>query len=124
MADRHVISTTQWQRERGREAPGAAPRFADVLRRLRLAAGLTQSALAERAGLSVRGISDLERGVKIRPRAYTVRHFADALAFAGAEGTMFENSAIDPARLAQVVQAGVQPPTLDTGGRAGHAPWT
>ena len=35
----------------------------DVLRRLRLARGLTQELLAERTGLSVRGISDLERGV-------------------------------------------------------------
>ncbi len=38
--------------------------FGDLLRRLRLAAGLSQEALAERAGLSARGISDLERGAR------------------------------------------------------------
>src|SRR6516162_8187166 len=36
--------------------------FGDVLRRLRKAAGLTQGELAERAGLSPRGLNDLERG--------------------------------------------------------------
>jgi transcriptional regulator with XRE-family HTH domain len=40
--------------------------FGDLLRRHRLAAGLTQEELAAQAGLSVRGLSDLERGV---PRA-------------------------------------------------------
>jgi hypothetical protein len=34
---------------------------------------LTQAELAERAALSWRGISDLERGLKQAPRASTVR---------------------------------------------------
>jgi predicted ATPase/DNA-binding XRE family transcriptional regulator len=54
-------------------------RFADQLRRHRLAAGMTQENLAERSGLSVRGISDLERGVKQRPHPETVRMLAAAL---------------------------------------------
>jgi predicted ATPase/DNA-binding XRE family transcriptional regulator len=54
--------------------------FGELLRRYRLDAGLTQEALAERAGLSVRGISDLERGLKQRPHRDTVRMLADALA--------------------------------------------
>jgi transcriptional regulator with XRE-family HTH domain len=54
-------------------------RFADHLRRHRQAAGLTQEELAERSGLSVRGISDLERGVKQRPHPETVRLLATAL---------------------------------------------
>ncbi|HEV8278838.1 MAG TPA: helix-turn-helix transcriptional regulator, partial [Streptosporangiaceae bacterium] len=41
--------------------------FAELLRRHRLAAGLTQEALADRAGLSVRGIADLERGARRYP---------------------------------------------------------
>ncbi len=56
-----------------------AERFADQLRRHRQAAGLTQEELAERSGLSVRGISDLERGVKQRPHPETVRLLATAL---------------------------------------------
>src|SRR5262245_24976934 len=54
--------------------------FATLLRRHRLASGLTQEALAERAGLSARGVQDLERGVRVAPRAETVRLLADALA--------------------------------------------
>jgi transcriptional regulator with XRE-family HTH domain len=50
-----------------------------LLRRYRKAAGLTQEELAARAGLSVRGISDLERGIKAVPRKDTVQMLADAL---------------------------------------------
>jgi predicted ATPase/DNA-binding XRE family transcriptional regulator len=51
----------------------ARPSFAELLRQHRLSLGLTQAELAERAGLSGRGISDLERGLKQAPRASTVR---------------------------------------------------
>lgn len=47
--------------------------FGPALRALRDRAGLTQEELAERSGLSVRGISDLERGIKRRPHGETVR---------------------------------------------------
>src|SRR5687768_12354292 len=53
--------------------------FGTLLRRHRLAAGLTQEALAERAGLSVRGISDLERGLRTAPHFATVERLAIAL---------------------------------------------
>ena len=53
--------------------------FGALLRRHRIAAGLTQETLAERAGLSARGVQDLERGIRIAPRAETVRLLADAL---------------------------------------------
>jgi predicted ATPase/class 3 adenylate cyclase len=53
--------------------------FGDLLRQLRSAAALSQEALAERAGLSKRGISDLERGARQAPRLETVRLLADAL---------------------------------------------
>jgi predicted ATPase/DNA-binding XRE family transcriptional regulator len=55
------------------------PSFGARLRRLREVAGLTQEELAERAGLSAKGISDLERGARRRPRPHTVRALADAL---------------------------------------------
>src|SRR5215208_4249824 len=59
--------------------------FSETLRRLRSAAALSQEALAERAGLSKRGISDLERGARLVPRLETVRLLADALALGDAD---------------------------------------
>jgi predicted ATPase/transcriptional regulator with XRE-family HTH domain len=53
--------------------------FGPLLRLHRLRAGLTQEALAERAGLSTRGLQDLERGVRQSPRLETLRLLADAL---------------------------------------------
>src|SRR3954454_5965697 len=53
--------------------------FGKRLRSLRIAAALSQEDLAERSGLSRRGISDLERGARLAPRLETVRLLADAL---------------------------------------------
>src|SRR5918994_2316445 len=61
-----------------RAASAAAP-FGALLRRYRRAAGLTHEALAERAGLGARTLSDLERGVSRAPRAATLRRLTDAL---------------------------------------------
>ncbi len=62
-----------------------ADAFGDLLRQHRLAAGLSQSQLAELAGLSARGISDLERGVKTRPHRDTFQLLANALQLAPTE---------------------------------------
>jgi predicted ATPase/DNA-binding XRE family transcriptional regulator len=59
--------------------PTTAATFGALLRQHRLAAGLTQEGLAERAGLSTRGVQDLERGVRTAPRAETLRLLAEAL---------------------------------------------
>src|SRR5919197_3069191 len=59
--------------------------FGGRLRRYRITAGLTQEALAERAGLSVRGIADLERGARRFPHVDTIRRLADALELAPAD---------------------------------------
>jgi tetratricopeptide (TPR) repeat protein/transcriptional regulator with XRE-family HTH domain len=64
--------------------------FGELLRRYRVAAVLTQEELAARAGLSMRAISDLERGVKSRPHPHTVRLLADALGLQGAVRAGFE----------------------------------
>jgi predicted ATPase/DNA-binding XRE family transcriptional regulator len=53
--------------------------FGARLRGLREAAGLTQEELAARSGLSVKGISMLERGERKRPYPHTIRTIADAL---------------------------------------------
>ena len=59
-------------------ANGPGP-FAELLQQHRQAAALSQEELAERAGLSARGISDLERGVRRSPYPVTVRALAKAL---------------------------------------------
>ncbi len=66
--------------------------FANLLRHHRNAAGLSQEGLAERAGLSRRGVSDIERGLK-RPYKDTVERLADALGLAGSERAVFESAA-------------------------------
>jgi tetratricopeptide (TPR) repeat protein/transcriptional regulator with XRE-family HTH domain len=55
-----------------------ATTFGEALRRHRVAAGLTQEELAECAGLSVRGLSYLEKDGR-QPYRDTVRRLADAL---------------------------------------------
>jgi LuxR family maltose regulon positive regulatory protein len=59
------------------------PAFGELLRRFRLAAGLSQEALAARARLSARAISDLERGARRLPYRETVRQLATALDLPG-----------------------------------------
>ena len=63
----------------GAGGAGAGLRFGELLRRHRLAAGLTQEALAERAGLGVRTVQGLEEG-EHRPRRESARQLAAALA--------------------------------------------
>ena len=53
--------------------------FGIQLRQWRLAAGLTQEALAERAGVSAKAVSELERDLDRTPRLETVTLLADAL---------------------------------------------
>ncbi|GAC1522740.1 MAG: hypothetical protein NVS2B16_30710 [Chloroflexota bacterium] len=72
-------------------SPGASP-FGVLLNRHRTAAGLTQQELAERAGLSVRAISDLERGVNSRPQAHTIHQLARAFHLSDADAALFAQS--------------------------------
>jgi predicted ATPase/DNA-binding XRE family transcriptional regulator len=74
-------------------APGKGTSFAELLKHLRLRARLTQRQLAERAGVSERGVSDLERGTIRRPYVETARLLADALDLAGNQRTQFLRSA-------------------------------
>src|SRR5215469_16436945 len=53
--------------------------FGILLKRYRLAAGLTQEALAASAGLSARTVADLERGVNRLPRQDTFELLMTAL---------------------------------------------
>ncbi|HZR40339.1 MAG TPA: AAA family ATPase [Ktedonobacteraceae bacterium] len=72
---------------------GSSQGFGDLLRRYRLAANLTQEELAAQAGLSVRGLSDLERGARRTPRRETVQLLSEALHLSVAERTRLEAAA-------------------------------
>jgi transcriptional regulator with XRE-family HTH domain len=61
--------------------------FGGELRRYRESAGLSQEELAERAGLTAKGISALERGERQRPYPQTVRALAEALNLSDADRT-------------------------------------
>src|SRR5436305_3625501 len=67
--------------------------FGTLLRRHRLAAGLTQEELAERAYISRRSVSDMERGVPHRPRPETVALLAAALALSESDHSAFVEAA-------------------------------
>lgn len=67
--------------------------FGALLRQHREHIGLAQEELAERAGLSARGISDLERGLRTHPRRDTVRRLADALSLDPADERAFAAAA-------------------------------
>ena len=53
--------------------------FATVLKRLRVASGLSQEALAERAAISAQAVSALETGLRKSPYPKTIALLADAL---------------------------------------------
>src|SRR5579884_933479 len=81
--------------EPAESSPGSSAvlsRFAVLLRQSRISAGLTQEELAERSGVSVRAISDLERGVKLRPQRATIRLLCEGLGL-----TAEEQAALDAA---------------------------
>ena len=67
--------------------------FGNLLRRYRLAAGLSQQALAERARMSSDGISALERGHRRTPQRETVALLASALALRAEQRLEFEAAA-------------------------------
>jgi predicted ATPase/DNA-binding XRE family transcriptional regulator len=85
-----VVTRAGWQ-ENGSQADQS--RFAHLLRWHRLALGLTQEALAERAALSVEAISALERGSRRRPQLHTLDRLTRALDLAPAAAETFRRTA-------------------------------
>jgi predicted ATPase/transcriptional regulator with XRE-family HTH domain len=67
--------------------------FGRLLRRYRLAAGLSQEALAERARMSIEGISALERGFRRSPQRETLELLSGALALDDKQRHDFEIAA-------------------------------
>ena len=89
----------------GGSADSGGQAFRVLLRRYRLAAGLTQEALAERAGLSARAISDLERGLRQTPQRQTLTLLTQALRLTGDDLATFGGRRPPPARPGAVAPA-------------------
>ena len=81
--------------ETGSRVSGSSD-FGALLRRYRLAAGLSQEALAERARMSSDGVSALERGHRRTPQRETLALLAGALALSDRERQEFELAAARP----------------------------
>src|SRR5215213_2492692 len=75
---------------------GAPGSFGAQLKALRDAAGYTQEELATIAGLSVHGVSALERGERRRPHVETVRALSAALDLTSASRDALLRSARTP----------------------------
>jgi transcriptional regulator with XRE-family HTH domain len=68
-----------------RDSEALTGTFGTRLRLHRAARGITQEELADRSGLSVRAIADMERGRTARPYPSSVRRLADALVLSASE---------------------------------------
>ncbi len=81
-------------------------RFGTLLREYRSASGLTQEDLAQRSGVSIRAIADMERGRTARPFRHSVRRLADALALQSQDREQLEMAAARSAVAAIFFTAG------------------
>src|SRR6516225_418760 len=92
----------------------SAGSFAELLKRYRLAAGLTQEELAARAQASPRGVSDLERGKRTKPHLPTVRALADAMALSEADRAGFLTAAQGTGSPVPTPESASSPPEVPT----------
>jgi predicted ATPase/DNA-binding XRE family transcriptional regulator len=100
--------------------------FGHLLRRYRRGAGLTHEELAERAHLSARAISALERGERLQPRPGTVRLLAAALGLDRVQADGFQRASQppDPGASPQVVASLTPDEGMASPSRADPAPRT
>jgi DNA-binding SARP family transcriptional activator/transcriptional regulator with XRE-family HTH domain/tetratricopeptide (TPR) repeat protein len=85
--------------------------FGVRLRAWRRAAGLSQEDLAERSGLSIQAVGDLERGLTRRPYPDLARRLADALGLTGGRREEFIAAGRRPARAADAALTTVAVPS-------------
>ena len=93
----------------------ASASFARLLRHHRRLAGLTQERLAEAAGVSVRSIRDMERGVARVPHNETIALLADSLALSPKEKAAFAVAArrnVTHSRTRVTYDLSTQPPLV------------
>ena len=72
-----------------------AESFGDLLRRFRVAASLTQEALADRCRISPATVAAIEQGRRKAPRLSTVRLIAEALELPAADRELLARAADD-----------------------------
>jgi tetratricopeptide (TPR) repeat protein/DNA-binding XRE family transcriptional regulator len=101
--------------------------FGVRLRALRLAAGISQQELAERSGMSVRAISNLERGRTRWPYRHSLKRIADSLGLTGAQREAFIAVGCRPVAVADTpgddppaASVSAAPTGADVVGRAQH----
>ena len=108
----------------GNRSVGESDNFGALLNRYRIAAGLTQEELAEQSNVSVRSISDIERGIPHTPRKMTVRLLAKALDLTGNDHDIFIAASRRPrapiAASPPPAQSGANP--IDHGGPMSNLP--
>src|SRR3989440_1126053 len=86
--------------------------FSTLLKHYRQAAGLSQEALAARAGLSARAISDLERGVNRTPRYDTLECLSSALSLSSQQHALLQAAARPEVAVAVDAPPGAPSPGL------------
>lgn len=91
--------------------------FGTLLRRFRLAAGLTQAALAARAGLSERALNDLERDPQRTPRLETITLLSEALGLTPGDRAQFLAAARPETSLAPARRDPLEAETAAADGR-------
>jgi predicted ATPase/transcriptional regulator with XRE-family HTH domain/tetratricopeptide (TPR) repeat protein len=84
--------------------------FGTLLREYRLAAGLSQEALAERARMSSHGVSALERGYRRTPQRETLALLVGALSLDDEQRRAFERAAARTGLIRRGVVAAAPPP--------------
>jgi len=92
-----------------------APDFGTLLRHYRLAAGLSQEVLAERARMSVNGIGALERGYRRTPQRETLTLLTHALGLGDEERRLLERAAARSASPRRRVGSPFKPGWADVG---------
>jgi len=100
---------------------GESVSFGDLVRQHRLEARLTQAALAERAGISLRAVQDLERCVG-RPQRETARRLAEALALTAERRAKFDRAAAPAPRSRATTRRPGSRRTDVAEGQSGHRP--
>ncbi|HVB44422.1 MAG TPA: AAA family ATPase [Streptosporangiaceae bacterium] len=88
--------------------------FGDLLRRYRMAAGLSREQLAELSTVSARAMADLETGKTKKPHSTTVSLLADALHLTGAAREGFKEAAREAAAAAAGEWASPAAPPRDS----------